>query len=232
MKTIASIAIYLTAACGFALAQSSTQVNIDSGSFQVMNQGSSFLTAGPAGDGNGAVLQLGYYSGATSGSSNFVGTWTPLTGQGSANTDIILGSTAQYNQSSIGDKNTDTGNTDGTFSIQFFFGSNAANSMNLPPAGTILSIRFYNNTTLASSSFYNAVSNDTWVWANPAFPPSTVVMSLDNAGLEWQSIAMGQAATTAFHTSIAIPIPEPSTMVLLGMALSALPVIYRRKRKA
>src|SRR6266550_8052684 len=167
IRHVAYTSICLAVASGLALAQNIEQVNMDSGSHQLMDQGSTFLSAGPAGDGNGDVIQLGYYTGATNSSSNFTGNWVPLTGQGSGNTD--------YNQTSIGDRNSDTGNTDGTFSLQLFFG-NANSSANLPAVGTILSIRFYNATTLANSTFYNAVSNDAWVWQTPNSVPQQPVI--------------------------------------------------------
>jgi len=64
-----------------------TQVSFDSGSFLVLNLGGvTPLTAGNlSANGDGAVLQLGYYSSATV-SNNFLGTWIPLTGEGSLNT--------------------------------------------------------------------------------------------------------------------------------------------------
>src|SRR5947208_2098708 len=132
MKTIAYTCILLAAATGLAVAQT-TVVNMDSGSHQVMDQGATFLTAGAAGDGNGAVLQLGYFNAATT-ANNFAGTFVPLTGQGSANTFIVPGSAPpiQYNQTSIGDRNSDTANTAGTFSLQLLFGNDPTNSFNLP----------------------------------------------------------------------------------------------------
>lgn len=225
IRTIACICLYLAAASELGLAQSVTQINMDSGSFQMMNQASSFLTAGPAGDGNGAVLQLGYYTGATDPSNNFTGTWVPLTGLGSANTD--------YNTTSIGDKNSDTGNTDGTFVLQLFFG-NAGSSMNLPVStNQILSIRFYNGTTLANSTFYNAVSSDDWKWQTPAAAPNSpvITISLDKQNIEWESIVrLGQAGSTAFHTTISA-IPEPSTYALFGLGAFGMMVLRRRIKK-
>lgn len=234
-KRIAYIVVCLAAASQLALAQNIEQVNMDSGSFQVMDQGNTPLSAGAAGDGNGFVLQLGYYSGATSGSSNFTGTWTPLTGQGSGNTDIVIGSAPAetYNQTSFGDRNADTGNTAGTFSLQLFFG-NPLSSANLPPTGTILSIRFYNAATLGAATFYNAVSNDSWVWQTPAAVPAqpVIVISLDQASIEWESIVkFGQAGSTAFHTTISA-IPEPSTVASLLVGAGLLAGVIARRRKA
>ncbi len=77
--------LILTTLCCLALArlataQSNTTVNMDSGGELMMNQGNTALTAGSILDGNGDILQLGYYTGATSAGNNFLGTWVPLTG--------------------------------------------------------------------------------------------------------------------------------------------------------
>ena len=229
IRPIACICLCLVAASGIASAQTFTTINTDSGNALVFDQNtaaSNPLTAGPIGDGNGDVIQLGYYTGATSAGNNFTGTWVPLTGQGSANT--------AFNTTSIGDRNTDTGNTNGTFSLQLNFGVDSTSNQSLPASGTILSIRFYNGTTLANSSFYNTVSDNAWVWASPAAPPNNpvIVMELDtsDAAQIWESIVkFGQASNTAFHTTI--PIPEPSTYALLGVgALSLLRLRRRLKR--
>jgi hypothetical protein len=226
------------AACGLqGLRADITGVSFDSGSQMVFNQASALLTGGTTNDGDGAVLQLGYYSTATAGN-NFAGTWTPLSGQTSLNTATIAGSVPaeQYNHTSIGDLNVN-GAGNGTFAISLNFNTlDSTSNNNLPSSPTIpLSIRFYNGTTIASSTFYNVVSDNLWLWKTPATPPAAVTMSLNDTGLQWLSIAMGGAAGTAFHTTIINPaaIPEPSTvasMILGGGALSALVFARARRR--
>ena len=229
-KHLALIATGLTLAIGTVQGQTTT-VNFDSGDFQILDQNTAAtnpLTAGAAGDGNGAIIQLGYFSGA-----NFTGTFTPLSGQGSANTAIVPGSSPpeMYNQTSIGDRSAFFAGA-GTFSLQLSFTlTDSTSNNNLPAAGTQLAIRFYNGTTLANSSFFNTVSSTsaTWLWQAPNTPPALVEISLNDPGLVWESIVRaGQSANTAFHTTI--PIPEPSTIALLGFALAAAPVVYIRRR--
>ena len=71
-------------------------INFDSGSQTLFNSNhSSLLTGGsPTLDGDGAVLQLGYFSGAT-GLQPFGaagnGTWIALTGEGGANSKFSTG---------------------------------------------------------------------------------------------------------------------------------------------
>ncbi len=206
-----------------------TTVSFDSGSHTLFNNLSTALSGGTSADGNGDVLQLGYFTGA-----NFTGTFVPLSGQGSLNTAVIAGSNPAgetYNQTSIGDLNAN-GAGDGQYALSLDFTLGSATSGNsLPAAGTELAIRFYNNTTIGSSTFFNTVTDPLWLWQTPAVPPSTVNMSLDDAGLIWQSIAQGQNANTAFHTSIATAVPEPSSAILLALGTALAPLGLRLRRK-
>jgi hypothetical protein len=71
------------------------------------------------------------------------------------------------------------------------------------------------------------------VWQTPAAVPAqpVIVISLDKASIEWESIVkLGQAGTTAFHTTI--PIPEPSTVASLLVGAGLLAGVIARRRKA
>lgn len=202
-----------------ALGDPSTQVNFNSGSFTFQtNLGVDLSPGGPA-DGNGTVIQLGYFSGATAGD-NFLGTWIPLTGEGSANTGQIDGLTINFNQTSIGDSFTGTANTPGTFALGVVFDTAVSNkSQNLPGSTSIpLAIRFYNTTTVTGASLYNTVSSDLWMWQTPGpgpIPP-TLNLSLDDLGLQWESIDLHGLAATQFRT--VIPEPSAASLILLGIA--------------
>jgi hypothetical protein len=212
-----------------------TTVNFDSGDFQIFDNpalhgGSDVaLSGGTTADGNGTVLQLGYFTGA-----NFSGTFIPLSGETSLNNAIISGSVPPeaYNKTSIGDLN-GNGAGDGTFALSLNFVSGNANSGNsLPSAGTRLALRFYNNTTIAGSSFYNTVTDSQWLWLAPNTPPSSVAISLNDSPLIWESIAaQGQAPNTAFHTTISTAaVPEVSTMICPLLAGAALIFHALRRR--
>lgn len=228
----ASAAIFLMAASSEAAI---VTVSFDSGDFTVFSDlgGTVALSGGsPTIDGDGFVLQLGYFSGATTGN-NFSGTFIPLTGAGSANTGSIAGTTINFNQTTIGDLK-DAGAGDGTFAFPSitFDTTDATRNQNLPSSTAIpLAIRFYNGSSLGSATLFNTVSNDAWVWKTPADAPNNpnITMSLNDANLEWQSIAQGGAANTAFKTTIAVP--EPTSAALAGVALLGLATSRRRRTR-
>lgn len=228
-KKIALLGLCLAAAFEVSRADTTT-VGFDSGGQTMFNQAASALTGGGSTDGNGAVLQLGYFTGSTA---TFTGTWVALSGEGTLNSAaIITGSNSNetYNKTSIGDL-TGNGAGDGTFGISLDFGGTAASSFNLPSSGIQLALRFYNGTSIAGSTFFNTVTDSLWTWKTPATPPAPVNMTLDDTGLVWQSIfSFGQPSATAFHTAIAIP--EPSTLASLILGGGALVLVgVRRRRK-
>jgi hypothetical protein len=228
-----------TLLAAFALAASaqaaSITVNFDSGGAFVQTDLGVKLSAGlPTIDGDGFVLQLGYFT-LSSSADNFLGTWVPLTGEGSANTGgSIDGSspTLHLNQTTVGDRNLE-GATAGEFYLSVQFNDAVANTFTIPPSTSIvLGIRFYNATTIAGATQYNTVSNDAWHWVTPTVPEPIggINMSLSESGLEWESIAkQGQAGTTAFKTTIPVPEPASSAFLLLGLAGLA---TARRRRTA
>jgi hypothetical protein len=209
-KTIAVSSLCLALSASALLADITT-VNFDSGGFTLKNfDNVTLLTGGTAADGNGAVLQLGYFTGIP-----FTSTWVPLTGSGGAN--------SAFSTTSIGDT-TANGAGDGSFAMNLSFTLGSATSgVSLPANLTQLAIRFFNNTTIAGSTFYNTVTDATWLWKTPATPPASVDISLADAGLIWEG-----GVNSAFHTTIAIP--EPSVLALVGLGLGLLPVAWARRR--
>jgi hypothetical protein len=164
------------------------------------------LTAGTSAGRDGAVLQLGYYTGATQ-SSPFSGNWIPLTGPGSS----PLFSTT------IGDTLLDI---DGRFSISTSFKSDYPN---VPPPGTPLAIRFYDGTSLATANYFNSVSDTdgTWNWIT-SDPEATMILRIkvSSATQVWEG-----GSGSAFRTTI--PVPEPSG---LWLAAGSAWLVFRRRR--
>lgn len=164
----------------------------------------------------GDVVQFGYYTGATL-TNLFAGTWIPLTGDGGANsgfTFTVIGQDASQ------------GWTNGTFgySLGFTQGSGTT-GVSLPSAGQIMGIRFYNGTTVASSTYYGAFSstNSAWLWVAPS-SSSAMAISADDPGVTWLNNKVA-------YTGTAIAVPEPGAVMLfvVGMGSCLLLVRYRRK---
>jgi len=164
------------------------------------------LTAGTAGDGDGAVYQVGYFSVDTA---NFTGAWISITGESSANPSLV---------SSIGDTG---GGGDGLFTQNFTFDD--ATQSSLPAGGTQLALRFYNATSVAGSTHYNTVTNNAWTLNAFADSPAPAqALDVDSSsGRVWQD------STNTFKTSIVI-VPEPSSFALLG--LGGVAFLLRRRR--
>jgi len=233
-----SIGLLFVAACFPAVVQagSQTQVNFDSGSQAMYNFGGTLLSPGTAADGDGAVLQLGYYDGGTA-SDPFAGTWRVLTGEGSLNTGGNTGSGLTFNTTSIGDIGGGAApDGSGVFGFSLVFDSAVAGTfLDLPDATTIpLAIKFYNGSSIASSTYYNVVSNAAWLWQTPINPsplPPIINLSFDDPGLQWESIVVhGHLGASAFHTTI-VPVPEPDTIFSVLPCLAALALHWRRSAR-
>lgn len=157
----------------------------------LLNSAGVALSAGTAASGDGTVLQLGYYSGGSA-STPFVGTFIPLTGEGSP--DVVLQKT------SIGDSGV---SANGGFSVSTNFNAGTAVFQGIPPAaGTPLVIRFYDSTSIATAKNYNAVSGGVnWQWKAPTEAPgSFVILSLADPSLTWLGGALSK-----FRTAIPVP---------------------------
>lgn len=213
-----------------------TTVNFDSGgTLDVRNSnGTTQLTAGVLNtNGDGAVLQLGYFNSGTA-ATPFSGTWVPLTGAGGANSGFAT--------TSIGDLVANGANGNGLFANSVTFDpAVAGRNASLPAAGMPLGIRIYNNTSLATSTFYLTISSGAanWLWQTPANAPLNPVLNLsfdDNVLVRENGTAAGSALPAqnlrpANTFSTTIPVPEPSFIVLQGLAaLSGLALRHRGRR--
>lgn len=185
----------------------STRVNFSIQYDSLKDRNGTSLTAGTSADDDGTIMQLGYYTAATT-SAPFAGDWVAMTGPGTPYPTTI-GDSGNY--------------PDGTFKLQALF-TQGSYSFIEPAVGTPLALRFYDSTSLAASSYFNAVTDTTGIfnWVAPADPTSTARLSLvlSSVGIVWQD-----GATSAYRTTIAVP--EPSCLLLGVLSLGALAVRRR-----
>ena len=178
-------------------------------------------------DGDGTVVQVGYHPGATVGH-NFgpAGTtpyydFVPLIGEGAATGIKLTIGDAWINGTANGEVFVDE--------LHIFAGTNG---LVLSPVGTPLVIRFYDRFSLASSTAFEEVSNDLWLWQTPLSPPSQplLFLNLDDSGL----IALSRFNVAAPGKNIKVQsgmpfLPEPSSFLLLVFGGGTL--LSRRIRK-
>lgn len=185
-----------------------TLVYVKSGTLDgvtLQNQSSIPLSAGSTADGDGALLEFGFYS-LASASDPFSGIWNPLTGPNSVSLIITT----------IGDQ----AHPDGRFGMSYYLDPT---SVGLLQDGTPLAIRFYNSTTRANSTFFNTVSNTagSWNWNSSAFQINILIGNLP--GTVWEG-----GTGSAFRTTIAVP--EPSALILVGCGATIWAGRRRRSR--
>lgn len=162
------------------------------------------LTKGAAADGDGALLQLGFYTNGSA-ANPFAGSFVPLTGFGAQD--------AAFRTTSIGDSG---GGADGRFSLVFHSLETAVGSgQTLPTPGTPLVIRFFSTPTLGNLTLYNEVSGaQAWAWQAPSLFPGTILfLSLLDTPLLWKD-----GPGSAFRTTLGLPpellspAPEPPSL--------------------
>jgi hypothetical protein len=182
---------------------------------------------------DGALVQLGYFSMGTT-SSNFAGTWIPITGFGPT-LHTSIGDSSDNSGLGAGLIGFNTFFTAGSSTVQvydatagdtgqYFTQSSITISNTLPPSSQVLAIRFYNTTT-GTSGFYNTVSSDTWLWQTPnTTGGGMVAINLGSSTLEFEA----SGPLNDFRT--VIPVPEPSTFALLAVSALGLVLIRRRAK--
>lgn len=179
--------------------------------------------------GDGAIIQLGYYTQATL-TNLFAGEWVPLTGEGSRNPifDTTVGDGINTNtQASPGNR----------FGSTIIFDlSDDAKDNGLPAAGQLMGVRFYNRTALSLSTHFNAISSPDWIWLPPGEPPTNPVLSFSTANVNARLQSTGAPlpgannATAASALSTTILVPEPSSLALLMIGLASF--VSNRRRTA
>jgi hypothetical protein len=210
---VLALALLFSLGAVSSLLADSVSLNFDSGSVTLNNVGN--LTALPSGD----ALEFGYYTGATNSSNLFSGTFVALTGFSGVNSGLAFTQIGQETSNGAGP---------GQFAfaasnITFTTGS-PITGVDLPNAGQILAVQFYNAANPSNATFYGAASDTLWTWTAPASPaPAPMIYSLDNPGVTYLNGDAFTGTTTL--------VPEPGTTALLGLGLGALGLLRLRRRK-
>jgi hypothetical protein len=168
---------------------------------ELLTLGGDPLPAGTAQIDDGSILQLGFYTLGTP-ENPFQGDWREM-GEGF-----------------IGGKGTDL---PGRFDYSNTYGDGIGSPIR-PSAETPLVIRFHDSPSLATATYFNAVSNSSgsWNWVEPTDPQIVLMLTLADPGLVWQD-----GPSSAFRTTIFIP--EPSSSALLAFTF---PVLLLRRRRS
>lgn len=164
------------------------------------------LSAGVRGNGDGDLVELGYFSNGTT-VDPFLGEWIPLT-----------------RKTHVGDSSSGYGFNDGMFVFTTNFLKNRdyvvvyptepkefeespgfTISSTTPPPGTPICIRFYDKPTLGGAK-YNTVTGLQWLW--PSFPsgssiPSNHYFKISNSSSSsWKTGAIFEDPSNPFKTSL------------------------------
>jgi PEP-CTERM motif len=242
----------LLATMGSAFSQANTTVNWSNFSFDSATQNAVLFrdsSGNPLSQGtgnvntDGSLVQLGYYDAGTV-ANPFAGNWIPLTGFGpTLHTSVgDSGSNPTSGGSGAGIIDFVTVFNLGTSSAVVYPGdsgtyatqSSISITSTTPPNGQILSIRFYNTTN--GTGLYNAVSASDWQWQTPTTTGGGAIVNLliadafaDGAGGSLADLIWQAGGSNAFKT--VIPVPEPSTFVLLGLGAIGMMGLRRRVKR-
>jgi hypothetical protein len=112
---------------------------------------------------------------------------------------------------------------DGEISVASGVASNVLQGAQGSPIG----ILFFNDT----ATMYGIVSNNTQFPPSPNWvtPPTPVTFDVDFTDANWQGPRTIGAATGGFFTDTLVIVPEPSTVMLVGIGLVSLWTFRRRK---
>lgn len=201
---------------------------IDSGGKSFRDELGGTLSGGnPSINGDGAKVQLGYYSDASLPSTPFgatgsdaISSFTALTGPG---TPFGVNFT-------IGDSVSNSAGDGELFVDSFSISTGIADGI-LPTAGKPLVLRIFNGAQTFALDLSNA--NGLWNWQTPADVPPTVFIYLDDPGLVARGTGLNNRSSVSVGASpqtLNSVVPEPTSAALVMVGL--LSFAARRRRQA
>jgi hypothetical protein len=219
-------ALLLAAIPSYATNTVEVEWSYNNGSLSILGNTGSPLAGNPTvNSGTGYVLQLGYYTTANS-SNPFSGTWVPVFGPGTSNSLFSTAGMGTYFFDGSGGTLGSTG-TDDSFSFDADVTSaTPSTETGIPSAGQIMSIRYYNATTLGAATFFGAASDPSWQWISPG-SPAAGGNAFDIYG---DSNIMYQGGASVPETNISLAVPEPTPLSLVCGAVALGAVVLRRRR--
>jgi len=185
--------------------------------------GSTPLVGGSASNGGvGYVLQLGYYTGATDGNLFGNGTWNAVFGPGTSN--------SLFTTAGMGDNTDATGTNDEFFLSGTIADATPSTEVGIPAANQIMSMRFYNATSLGAATYYGVATNDNWLWVaptDPSNPNDDMEFNLNDSGTEFDVNSVFQSGVPETNISV---VPEPAALPLMGGAMAIGAMVLRRRK--
>jgi hypothetical protein len=201
MRTLFSIALILLTPPNLPAASVIVNWSIASDPVrQLLDNSGDPLSAGTSANGDGTLLQLGYYDMATM-ANPFSGAWVSIA------------------TTTMGDDGVDL---NGKFAVTSILGSG---SFLEPAIGMPLAIRFYDGASMEVSSYFNAVSvtNGAWNFKSPSDPAAVMNLVIDKGS----ATVFEGGSFSDFKTTR--PIPEPSSLWLFSLGALALLRRHRSK---
>lgn len=190
-------------------------VTLGSGSYNLRDNTGALLTSGGAGNFDGALVFVGFYSdwmtNGTFGASD--ATFVKLSG---------VGNTFGTANTTVGDQ-VSNGAGPGQFFINGLTINDTVNPAGLPAANTPLVVRVLDAQTEGSANYKMEFSNPTfWKWISPTVPAPSINIDLDDANLRLMD-PTGRTSTPIsgggdLNANVQV-VPEPSTLALQGVVL-------------
>jgi hypothetical protein len=113
--------------------------------------------------------------------------------------------------------------------------STPTTEIGIPSAGQIMSIRYYNASTVAGATDFGAISDpsggEAWLWESPAsVPPTGMTFAFGDTGVVYEGAGgVVNGSDTVPETNISL-VPEPATLSAMAGAVAVGAMVLRRRK--